>query len=90
VYLSPQLSSHTSLSLQDVAPGQAGRVIGLTNTGGTLFSFVGTLLAGAVQAATGSISGVFAFTGVICLTSLAVFWQVSAGGALFPEEDPAR
>jgi hypothetical protein len=57
----------------------------LTNTGGTLFSFVGTVVAGAVQSVTGSIAGVFAFTGLICLTSLAAFWAVSSQGALFPD-----
>lgn len=71
---------------QDVAPKQAGRVIGVTNTGGTVFGFFGTAITGVVREATGSFAAVFLSTGALCLSGFVVFWLVSSGGLLFPQE----
>jgi cyanate permease len=51
-----------------VAPKQAGRVIGFTNTVGTLFGFFGTALVGAIHERTGSFHSVFLVTGAVIIT----------------------
>jgi len=74
--------------VQDVSPNEAGRIIGLTNTGGTFFSLFGTGAVGIIYEATGSFNTIFLMTSVLCATGYVVFWIVSSGGALLKKTQP--
>jgi sugar phosphate permease len=66
--------------LQDVAPADAGKLLGLTNSCGTLVGIGANLVTGALAGSPWGYSGVFALTAVLYLVSC-LTWNAFMKGA---------
>lgn len=75
--------------VQDVAGGQAGTLLALSNTGGIVMGICGNLATGWLVARTGSFSVIFAFTAALYCSSFVVWSLLVRGGPLFDEEPAA-
>lgn len=62
--------------VQDVAPENAGKLLGITNTCGTAVGILGNILTGNIAASQGGYSAVFAVIGACYISSFVVwhFW----------------
>jgi hypothetical protein len=69
--------------VQDVAGGQAGTLLALSNTGGIVMGIAGNILTGSLVARTGSFTLVFALAAALYLSSVAVWTTVLRAGSLF-------
>lgn len=65
--------------MQDVAPDNAGRLLGITNTCGTAVGILGNILTGNIAASPGGYSAVFVLIGACYLSSFAV-WHTWING----------
>ncbi|KAL3156017.1 hypothetical protein ABBQ32_013005 [Trebouxia sp. C0010 RCD-2024] len=65
--------------VQDVAPDNAGRLLGITNTCGTAVGILGNILTGNIAASPGGYSAVFVLIGACYLSSFAV-WHTWING----------
>lgn len=68
--------------MQDVAPRDAGLVLGITNTCGTLVGIAGNVLTGVLAAGPLGYQGVFALTVVLHLVAFGLWWAYARGGKL--------
>ena len=68
--------------MQDVAPRDAGLVLGITNTCGTLVGIAGNLITGALAAGPLGYQAVFALTMVLHAAALAAWWALARGEEL--------
>ena len=74
-----QRSSDNVRDAQDVAPRDAGKVLGLTNTCGTAFGIVGNLVAGRLAAAQNGYALLFASIAALYVVA-ALTWVLFAKG----------
>ena len=65
--------------MQDVAPENAGKLLGITNTCGTAVGIVGNIMTGNIAASQFGYSAVFALIGICYLSSFAV-WHIWING----------
>ena len=65
--------------VQDVAPENAGKLLGITNTCGTAVGILGNILTGNIAASQGGYSAVFAVIGA-CYISSFVVWHIWING----------
>ena len=66
-------------AMQDVAPENAGKLLGITNTCGTAVGILGNILTGNIAASQGGYSAVFALIGACYISSFAV-WHFFVNG----------
>ena len=71
--------------MQDVAGGQAGTLLALSNTGGIVMGIAGNIMTGMLVARTGSFAAVFALCAALYLSSFTVWTLVVRSGPIFEE-----
>ncbi len=67
----------------DVAPNQAGKMMGITNTFATIPGIIGVTVSGFILQATGSWALVFQVAGVVTLVGLVVYLLFASGEKQF-------
>ena len=73
--------------MQDVAGGQAGTLLALSNTGGIVMGIAGNIATGALVARTGSFSAIFWLCAALYLSSVAVWTLVVRSRPIFADEE---
>lgn len=68
--------------VQDVASGDAGMMLGITNTCSILMGILGNLCTGAIVGVSGSYRSVYGVTSLLYLSSFIVFMTVLKGGRI--------
>ena len=71
--------------MQDVAGGQAGTLLAVSNTGGIVMGIIGNILTGWLVTKTGGFSTIFVLIAALYLSSAAVWTLVIRSGPIFEE-----